>query len=134
MQIHPNVRIPRAPNAKTSTIPRGGLPAYANCRAHKHGHNNNNTGGGGNKYDIILGADCVASIYSSEALAKTIQDLAKDNSHVFLTIRDRLAGSIEDFEERLERIFILVERIKPTSSNKNPGVWLLHATGKRQDQ
>ncbi len=86
------------------------------------------------KYDVIVGSDVVASIYDSSALAKTIYDLAHESSKIYLACRDRLAGSIEQFEADLKSLFFTVERQKATSSNKNPDVWILHVSGRRSDQ
>ena len=85
-------------------------------------------------YDVILGADVVASIYDSFALAKTIYDLAHSKTWVYLACRDRLAGSIEQFESYLKQMFQFVERQKADSSNRNPNVWILTARGKYSDQ
>lgn len=81
-------------------------------------------------YDVILGADVVASIYDDYGLAKTIYELAHSKTWVFLAIRDRLAGSVENFEGHLKKMFVNVERRKADSSNKNPNVWILTAYGK----
>lgn len=86
------------------------------------------------KYDLIIGADVVASIYSAPALAQTIYDLSNQRSQVYLACRDRLAGSIEQFEAQLKRLFTTVERRKATSNNKNPDVWVLYASGRRSSQ
>ena len=86
------------------------------------------------KYDVIVGSDVVASIYDSSALAKTIYDLADERSQVYLACRDRLSGSIEQFEMHLTRLFANVQRRKATSTNRNPDVWILHVSGRRDDQ
>lgn len=86
------------------------------------------------KYDIIVGSDVVASIYDSSALAKTIYDLADERSQIYLACRDRLAGSIEQLEMHLTRLFANVRRRKATSTNRNPDVWILHVSDRRDDQ
>jgi predicted nicotinamide N-methyase len=86
------------------------------------------------QFDVILGADVVASIYDSFALAETIFKLSSENTKIYLACEDRLAGSIEAFEGHMKKMFDHVERSKPTSSNKNPKVWIFHAHGKRQNQ
>eukprot|EP00980_Cylindrotheca_fusiformis_P010011 scaffold2214_cov139-Cylindrotheca_fusiformis.AAC.8 len=86
------------------------------------------------KYDIILGADVVASIYDSFALAKTIHDLSHENTRVYLACEDRLAGTIETFESHLKNMFQDVQRTKSNSVNKNPRVWILQVHGKLQTQ
>jgi hypothetical protein len=85
-------------------------------------------------YDVILGADVVASIYDSYGLAKTIYELAHADSWVYLACRDRLAGSIEEFEGHLQTMFLHVERRKADSSNKNQAVLILIARGKCSNQ
>lgn len=86
------------------------------------------------KYDVILGADVVASIYDSTGLARTIYDLAKVDSRVYLACRDRLAGNVERFEAYMKQYFTIVERRKAESQNKSPNVWIMFATGKRENQ
>ena len=86
------------------------------------------------KYDVVVGSDVVASIYDSSALAKTIYDLANEHSQVYLACRDRLAGSIEQFEMHLTRLFANVRRRKATSTNRNPDVWILHVSGRHNEQ
>lgn len=86
------------------------------------------------KYDVVLGADVVASIYDCSGLVKTIYDLTNKDSKVYLACRDRLAGSIEKLEEQLKHLFTQVERRKAVSSNKNPDIWILFASGRRSSQ
>jgi predicted nicotinamide N-methyase len=86
------------------------------------------------QYDVILGADVVASIYDSSALAKTIYDLSHEQTRVYLACEDRLAGSIETFESHMKNMFEHVERKKSNSANNNPKVWILQIHGKRQNQ
>ena len=83
---------------------------------------------------IAVGADVVASIYCAEALAQTIDQLSGPNTHVYLACRDRLEGTIENFEQRMRQIFAQVERTKAESANRNPDVWIFYATGKRSGQ
>lgn len=83
------------------------------------------------KYDLIVGSDVIAGIYDSVGLAKTIYDLATERSEVYLACRDRLAGSLEQFEVHLRRLFNKVERRHGQSRNKNPTVWILYASGRR---
>jgi hypothetical protein len=72
----------------------------------------------------------IAGIYDSVGLAKTIHDLATEHSEVYLACRDRLAGSLEQFETHLRRFFSKVERRYAQSSNKNPTVWIMFASGR----
>jgi predicted nicotinamide N-methyase len=91
-------------------------------------------GSGSDKYDVILGADVVASIYDSSGLVKTIYDLANPDSRVYLACNDRLAGCIEKFENQMKQLFTHVERRKAVSSNRNPDVWIMFACGRRSNQ
>jgi hypothetical protein len=86
------------------------------------------------KYDVVIGADVVASIYSAPALAKALYDLSTSRSQVYLACRDRLTGNIEQFEAQLKVLFSRVERRKAISSNKNPNVWIMYASGRRSNQ
>jgi Lysine methyltransferase len=83
------------------------------------------------KYDVILGADVVAGIYDSSGLAKTIFDLSHDESRIVLSYRERLSGLMDRFEAHLRELFVHVERLPPDSDNRNPDVFLLWASGKR---
>ena len=86
------------------------------------------------QYDVILGADVVASIYGGYALAKTIFDLANEKSRIYLAVRDRLAGNIENFESHMNKMFECVEKKESNSRNKCPNVYIFTAHGKRQQQ
>ena len=86
------------------------------------------------KYDVILGADVVASIYCADALAKTINQLSGPTTHVYLACRDRLEGTIDSFEQSMKQMFQKVERTKAVSKNRNPDVWIFYATDKRSNQ
>ncbi|CAJ1930705.1 unnamed protein product [Cylindrotheca closterium] len=88
----------------------------------------------GQEYDVILGADVVASIYDSYGLAKTIYDLSHERTKIYLACKDRLSGSIEDFEGQMKNMFEHVGRSKPNSSNNNPKVWIFEISGKRVTQ
>ncbi|CAJ1930707.1 unnamed protein product [Cylindrotheca closterium] len=88
----------------------------------------------GQEYDVILGADVIASIYDSNGLAKTIHDLSHERTKIYLACEDRLAGSIEEFEDHMRSLFDHVGRSKPNSANKNPKVWILEISGKRSTQ
>eukprot|EP00934_Nitzschia_sp_Nitz4_P002854 Nitzschia sp. Nitz4//scaffold19_size178191//83162//83974//NITZ4_001977-RA/size178191-processed-gene-0.18-mRNA-1//1//CDS//3329540679//2844//frame0 len=85
-------------------------------------------------HDIIIGADVVASIYDSDALVKTLYDLASPHSHIYLAGRDRITGTCETLEHRLQQLFHTVQRETPLSENKNPTVWILHICGKQSHQ
>lgn len=79
-------------------------------------------------YDVILGADIVASLYDPIALAETIWDLSHATSVVFISYKGRLKGPHEQFEQRFRQLFAKVEQLNPQSRNKNPQVWILKAS------
>ena len=85
----------------------------------------------GETYDIILGADVVASIYDSSGLAKTIYDLSHEKTVVYMACRERLAGVIDRFLSHMDELFTKVERKEPDSSNHSPNVFILKISGKR---
>jgi len=85
-------------------------------------------------YDMILGADVVASIYSQSALLQTIAELAHERTIVFLTLKNRLGDAIGRFEKEMRKTFENVHLEKPDSDNKNPNVWVMVAQGKRSIQ
>jgi protein N-lysine methyltransferase METTL21A len=82
-------------------------------------------------YDVILGADVVASLYDPIALAETMWDLSHAQSVVYISYKGRLTEPHEKFEERFRQLFDTVERLKPWSRNNNPHVWVLKATERR---
>ena len=81
-------------------------------------------------YDIILGADVVASLYDPICLAETMWDLSHAQSVVYISYKGRLTEPHERFEHRLKQLFHHVDRLKPYSQNKNPHVWVLKASGR----
>jgi hypothetical protein len=86
----------------------------------------------GKQYDVVLGADVVASLYDPIALADTMHALCHDRSVVYVSYKGRLTDPHVRFENRLECLFDNVERIRPTSRNKNPQVCILKANGKKE--
>jgi predicted nicotinamide N-methyase len=84
------------------------------------------------KYNIILGADVVASLYDPVALAETIHQLSMPDAIVYISYKGRLDGPHETFEQRMQELYKDVQsRIAPLSRNKNPGVYILRAKGPR---
>lgn len=86
----------------------------------------------GKQYDVVLGADVVASLYDPIALADTMHALCHDRSVVYVSYKRRLTDPHVRFENRLQCLFERVECIRPTSRNKNPQVWILKAYGKKE--
>ena len=82
------------------------------------------------KYDYILGADVVASLYDPVALARTIHALAHKDSVVLLTFKERLSTVHRQFEEALGSLFDEwnVEDACPNVRNRNPNVKVIRAT------
>mmetsp|Transcript_21274 Transcript_21274/g.37420 ORF Transcript_21274/g.37420 Transcript_21274/m.37420 type:complete len:133 (+) Transcript_21274:688-1086(+) len=85
-------------------------------------------------YDVILGADVVAGIYDSQALVKSLFDLAHENTRIYLSARERLSGLLDTFELDLKERFATVERRMADSDNKNPSVFIICISGKRRFQ
>lgn len=87
----------------------------------------------GAPFDVVFGADVVASLYDPIALANTFYDLCGPESKVYLSYKGRLNEPHLLFEAELKRLFSRVERIEPPniySRNKNPDVCILNAWGK----
>ena len=87
----------------------------------------------GAPFDVVFGADVVASLYDPIALANTFYNLCGPESKVYLSYKGRLDEPHLLFEAELKRLFSRVERIEPPnihSRNKNPGVCILKAWGK----
>lgn len=84
----------------------------------------------GAPYDVVFGADVVASLYDPVALAHTFHDLCGPDSKVFLSYKKRLDEPHKSFEDELKKMFQIVKIQKPTSRNKNPDVNIIKAEGK----
>ncbi|KAL7577597.1 hypothetical protein ACA910_015120 [Epithemia clementina (nom. ined.)] len=87
------------------------------------------------QYDVVIGADVVATLYNPTALAQTIYHVAKDkHSFVFISFKERLSSVHRQFETELEKLFDQVS-ILPASSiqsrNRNPQVGILVARAKK---
>ena len=87
----------------------------------------------GAPFDVVFGADVVASLYDPIALANTFSDLCGPKSLVYLSYKGRLDEPHLLFEAELKRLFRVVERIVHSSihsRNKNSDVCILKAWGK----
>jgi predicted nicotinamide N-methyase len=96
----------------------------------------------GNTFDVILGADVVASLYDPVALARTIHKLCNASSVVYISFKERLSEIHRKFEMEMKRIFdemeIIVPRIRDKvdgkilwqSRNRNPDIRVLIARKK----
>ena len=81
-----------------------------------------------NNYDVILGADVVASLYDPVALAQTMYTLAHGNTVVYLSFKERLSVMHRQFEaaiaERFEEWHIISSG--SGSRNRNPEVQIMY--------
>lgn len=82
----------------------------------------------GGPYDVVFGADVVASLYDPVSLARTFHALSSSKTTVLLSYKGRLSGPHEEFEAELRSLFMFVERIRPISRNRNPDVFIIKAT------
>lgn len=85
-------------------------------------------------YDIIAGADVVASIYNPNALARTIHRLAHSESTVYVSFKERLSSIHRQFEAQLSDLFGDVQIVAPAPHavrNRNPHVQILVARSKK---
>jgi SAM-dependent methyltransferase len=84
-------------------------------------------------FDVVMGADVVASLYDPVALAQTIWSLAHSRSIVYVSFKERLSSVHRIFEEELQSLFDHVEIVKPSGSrNRNPDIRILIARGKKK--
>jgi len=85
-------------------------------------------------YDVILGADVVAGIYDAQGLVRTLSDLSHEQTHIFITFKERLSGIMDAFIDEMKELFDVVEKGLPESENRNPNVYLLRISAKRRFQ
>lgn len=101
------------------------------------------------QFDLVLGADVVASLYDPVALAQCLYRMLRcdgdgddDNSKVYIAFKERLSTRHRQFEAELARWFETVTVVDPlplwpASSwqcrNRNPDVKILVAQGKRNE-
>lgn len=85
-------------------------------------------------FDIIAGADVVASIYNPIALARTVHGLAHTKSTVYISFKERLTSIHREFEQQLSDLFEDVQIVSPSLHafrNRNPQVQILVARTKK---
>mmetsp|Transcript_24201 Transcript_24201/g.52193 ORF Transcript_24201/g.52193 Transcript_24201/m.52193 type:complete len:437 (+) Transcript_24201:431-1741(+) len=82
-------------------------------------------------YDVIIGADIVASIYDPVALAQTLHALSGPSTSIYISIKSRLDKPHEEFDVEMNRLFRSVKKIKPSSRLRNPDVFIIVAEGKK---
>lgn len=84
-------------------------------------------------FDVVLGADVVATLYDPVALAQSIHRLCHAETLVYISFKERLSSVHRAFESEMERLFSKVRVIdnitdgKTLSSNHNPDVHVLIA-------
>jgi predicted nicotinamide N-methyase len=82
-------------------------------------------------FDVIIGADVVASLYDPIALVKTIHTLSNEKTAVYISFKERLSTIHRQFEEAMQTSFATVHFETPTCSrNRNPNVRILIARHK----
>jgi len=76
-------------------------------------------------YDVIIGADIVASLYDPIALVDTMHILSTSSTKLFISGKRRLDLPHEIFETELRKRFLDVRRIPlDTCRQRNPDVFL----------
>ena len=86
------------------------------------------------KYDFVLGADIVASLYDPELLAETIHRIIKPTGRGYISFKGREEQYHVRFEKRMKELFESWEIAAATetgSRNKNEGVGVICFEGKK---
>jgi Lysine methyltransferase len=86
------------------------------------------------QFDVVMGADVVATLYDPCALAETIHRLCRDDETiVYISFKERLSTIHRQFEQHMRNRFSKVQIIdqrengQPLSRNRNPSVRILIA-------
>ena len=88
--------------------------------------------GGQQAYDVIIGADIVASLYDPIALAQTLHALCGPTTKIYISSKSRLDKPHEEFDTEMTRLFTkVVKKGCPCSRLKTPDVFIIEAEGKR---
>lgn len=83
------------------------------------------------KYDFVIGADIVASLYDPELLAETIYRIVKETGRGYISFKGREEQYHIRFEKRMKELFSFWEVDTATGSrNKNSGVGIICFSGK----
>ena len=83
-------------------------------------------------YDVIIGADIVASLYDPIALAQTLHALCGPTTKIYISSKSRLDKPHEEFDTEMTRLFTkVVKKVCPCSRLKTPNVFIIEAEGKR---
>jgi hypothetical protein len=84
-------------------------------------------------FDVVVGADVVASLYDPVALAQTISSVSHSESVVYVSFKERLSTIHRSFEDEMRSLFEFMEISKPSGSrNRNPDIQILIARGKKK--
>ena len=65
----------------------------------------------GAPYDVIIGADIVASLYDPVALAQALYALSGPDTRIYISVKARLDKPHEDFDVEMERLFERLRRL-----------------------
>lgn len=85
----------------------------------------------GAPYDVVIGADIVASLYDPFALAQTLHALSGPKTKIYISGKSRLDKPHEEFDVELSRMFRTVKKItNPDTRMRNPSVFIIFAEGK----
>lgn len=78
-------------------------------------------------FDVVIGADVVASLYDPIQLARTIVRLCHATTVVYISFKERLSAIHRQFEAEMDRLFRETEMVRPESRNRNPDIRILVA-------
>ena len=84
-------------------------------------------------YNVIIGADIVASLYDPVALARAIHCVAGKDTLIYISFKESLSSIHCTFEGEMERLFDEISFETPSKSctrNHNPGIRILKASGR----
>jgi len=81
-------------------------------------------------YDVIIGADIVASLYDPVSLAHTLHALCGPTTKIYISSKSRLDEPHQIFDAEMSRLFDkVVKNFRPCSRLKNPNVFIIQAEG-----
>ncbi|GAX23399.1 hypothetical protein FisN_15Lh119 [Fistulifera solaris] len=103
---------------------RGSATASVLCWGNKEQEKSHGT------FDVIIGADLVASLYDPYALADTVFHLCHNQSKVYISFKERQTEYHVMFETAMRQQFSKLEILLPNSRNANPEVKILVAESK----
>ncbi|GAX22985.1 hypothetical protein FisN_15Hh119 [Fistulifera solaris] len=104
---------------------RGSATASVLCWGNKEQQESHGT------FDVIVGADLVASLYDPYALADTLFQLCHNQSKVYISFKERQTEYHVMFETAMRKRFSKMDIMIPQSRNANPAVRILVAESKK---